>query len=243
LKKFFSLKRTLLWVLVFTSSAVVHAAEGLHQKTAEELVGEGNRLVKEGLYRESARFYKKAYDDYQSTDAIFNLALVYDRYLNLDRKAVIYYRKFLELVPEDPDKERILEWIAAAEQDQSNVTTQKKYSIASKYVLTGTEASPYINEANQALKELKYRYAIDQYKRAIIMSNSAAACYNLALVYDLDLEFYAKAIYYYQKYLVLDPKSEFAEKVTKRIEQAKQALNNLRKAVPSSRLFSLRGPK
>jgi tetratricopeptide (TPR) repeat protein len=75
------------------------------------------------------------------------------------------------------------------------------------------------------------------------MSNSAAACYNLALVYDLDLEFYAKAIYYYQKYLVLDPKSEFAEKVTKRIEQAKQALNNSKRAVPSSRLFSLRGPK
>lgn len=243
MKKFFSLKSILLWALVFTPSVLLHAAEVLHQKTAEELVGKGNRLVQEGLYRESARFYKKAYDDYQNTDAILNLALVYDHYLNLDRKAVIYYQKFLELVPDDPDKERILEWIAAAEQDQGNVTTQEKYSIALKYVLTGTEASPYINEANQALKELKYSYAINQYQRAIIVSNSAAACYNLALVYDLDLRFYAKAIYYYQKYLVLDTKSEFAEKVKKRIEQAKQELNNSGKAVPSSRLFTLRGPK
>jgi tetratricopeptide (TPR) repeat protein len=111
--------------LVFIPSALLHAAEALHQKTAEELVGEGNRLVQEGLYRESARFYKKAYDDYQNTDAVFNLALVYDRYLNLDRKAVIYYRKFLELVPEDPDKERILEWIASAEQDQSNPSPKR----------------------------------------------------------------------------------------------------------------------
>lgn len=226
---------------MFIPFTLLHAAEVVPPKTAEELVSEGNHLVQKGLCQEAVRLYKKAYDDYQNTNAIYNLALVYDHCLNLKRKAVIYYQEFLKLAPEDSGKEKILEWIASIEQDQGE--TKKNNSKAFKYIIADTEASSYINEASQALKELNYGYAINQYQRAIIMSNSAVACYNLALVYDLDLKFYAKAIYYYQKYLVLDPKSEFNEKVTERIEQARRALNESKKALPSSTLFTLRGPK
>ena len=241
-KKVVSFRICLLYGLVFAPLTLLHAAAP-PKKSAEDLVREGNRFVLEGRYKDATAIYKKSYEDYRNPDAAFNLALVYDHCLNLNRKAVLYYNEFLRLMPEYSDKEKVLEWIAAAEQVQTKSEPQKRSSEAVKYILVGSETDSYTNEGNQAVKELKYEMAINKYQRAIVINNSAAACYNMALVYDLDLKFYTRAIYYYQKYLVLDSEAENYEEVAKRIETARQMLKQSTKLAAAVHLFTLRGPQ
>ena len=243
MKKVVLFRICLLCGLVFAPLVLLHAAAPPKKSAEEDLVREGNRFVLEGQYKDATAIYKKAYEDYRNPDAAFNLALVYDHCLNLNRKAVLYYNEFLRLMPEYSDKEKVLEWIAAAEQVQIKSEPQNRSSEAVKYILMGPEADSYTKEGNQAVKDLKYETAINKYQRAIVINNSAAACYNMALVYDLDLKFYARAIYYYQKYLVLDSEVKNSEKVAKRIETARQMFKQSTELSLASHLFTLRGPQ
>ncbi len=243
LKKVFSLRRGLICccVLVFVSLAPLHAAD-VPNKSAEDLIRKGNRLVHGGEFQYAARVYKKASEDYQSTDAVLNLAIVYDHYLNFERKAVIYYREFLRLRPGYFDKERVLKRIALIEEGKTKTGPTERSSMALKYTIEAPESDPYTRAGNIALKELKFELAINKYQRAVVMNNSAVACYNLALVYDFDLKFYTRAIYFYQKYLALDPETKVAGDVAKRIEAAREALKQSMAITPKSHL-PLLGPK
>jgi tetratricopeptide (TPR) repeat protein len=221
--------------------APLHATE-VPNKSAEELIRKGNRLVLGGEFQAATQVYKKAMEDYQSTDAVLNLAIVYDHYLNFERKAVIFYREFLRLRPNNFDKEKILKRIALIEEGKTKTETTERSSMALKYTIEAPKTDPYTREGNLALKSLKFELAINKYQRAIVMNNSAVACYNLALVYDFDLKFYTRAIYFYQKYLALDPENKVAGDVAKRIEAAREALKQSMAIAPKSHL-PLLGPK
>ena len=229
---------------IFLQLTLLHAAEN-PGKSAEEFVREGNSFVKQGRYQEAIRVYKKAYDHHKEPDAAYNLAIVYDRYLNFDRKAVVFYREFLRLMPEYSDSEQVQEWINQALSEQAQVKSDplRHSSEAIKYILEDPQAGPHTKGGNQALEKHEYERAINEYRQAVVINNSSTACYNIALLYDLDLNFYTRAIYYYQKYLAMAPETKIAGVVAKRIKKARQALAKSMEVVPTFQLFPLRGPK
>lgn len=76
------------------------------------------------IYENSGRF-REAAQEYEKTLAIcpddadihYNLAIVYDDHLQDNEKAIIHYRRYLELRPEAEDYNRVIEWMAEAKED------------------------------------------------------------------------------------------------------------------------------
>lgn len=74
---------------------------------------QGNQLFRKGNYRAAAEKYRQALNYLpQDSDLYYNLGLVYDYHLNRAEKALVYYRRYLELNPESEEaffvKERIV---------------------------------------------------------------------------------------------------------------------------------------
>jgi tetratricopeptide (TPR) repeat protein len=71
-----------------------------------------------GRYKEAAQEYERTLmlspDD---ADIHYNLAIVYDDHLQDNEKAILHYRRYLELSPNAPDAGTVEEWMAEAKED------------------------------------------------------------------------------------------------------------------------------
>ena len=68
-------------------------------------------------FGEAVREYKKALEiDFNDADTHYNLAIIYDDYLNDKEKAIKHYQRYLELRPGAEDVEKVNSWIIWAKQ-------------------------------------------------------------------------------------------------------------------------------
>jgi tetratricopeptide (TPR) repeat protein len=73
-----------------------------------------------GVAYAHARFFDKAIDAYEkaisfdptNADAHYNLGLLYENFKLEPEKSIIYYEKYLELVPDAKDRDEVSKWIA-----------------------------------------------------------------------------------------------------------------------------------
>ena len=64
------------------------------------------------LYDEAIEAYEKSLTfDQNNAEAHYNLGLLYDKVKTDPEKAVLHYKKYLELKPDAEDKEEIETWI------------------------------------------------------------------------------------------------------------------------------------
>jgi len=78
-----------------------------------------------GIIYENAGRYKEAAEEYEKTlelapddaDIHYNLAIVYDDHLQDNEKAIIHYRRYLELAPNAPDASMVAAWMDEARDD------------------------------------------------------------------------------------------------------------------------------
>jgi tetratricopeptide (TPR) repeat protein len=71
-----------------------------------------------GKYKEAAEEYEKTLQlDPDDADVHYNLAIVYDDHLQDNEKAILHYRRYLELCPNAKDADAVGEWMYEARQD------------------------------------------------------------------------------------------------------------------------------
>ncbi|MDD5042555.1 MAG: tetratricopeptide repeat protein [Candidatus Omnitrophica bacterium] len=72
----------------------------------------------EGRYKEAASEYEKTLElDPDDADIHYNLAIVYDDHIQDNAKAIMHYRRYLELAPDAKDADIVAEWMAEARGD------------------------------------------------------------------------------------------------------------------------------
>jgi tetratricopeptide (TPR) repeat protein len=67
-----------------------------------------------GEYQNAVENYLAVLEVYDSSDACYNLGLIYDKKLNQKEQAIEYYQQFLVLEPSSPDTDQIRKWIKQA---------------------------------------------------------------------------------------------------------------------------------
>ncbi len=228
--------------LLLTGYGLVEAETTLH-----ELIETGNALVREEKYEAAVRTYKTAWKLYNSSDVVYNLAVVYDHELEFTAKAVYYYEKFLSLEPEAAEAPQIKEWLSLARQRLSPQQGGKTVIQAKLLPLSNKLMDPASDESclkgNEHLAQGEYEAAIGAYRKALLSNKSQAACYNLAVLYDYGLQYKASAIYYYQRFLGIAPDSANAPEVATRLEQVKQELLHDQDPHAESQIYKLRTAK
>jgi tetratricopeptide (TPR) repeat protein len=212
--------------------------------TLEELIISGNSLAREGEYEAAVRAYKQAWRLYNSADAAYNLGVVYDHELGFWAKAIYYYERFLALEPEAAEASQVRRWILSARQRLSPQTGQLQQSKPSPVLtrLMQPAGDEFCRQGNEYLAQEEYEAAIGAYRRAMVVNQSAAACYNLALLYDYGLNYKAKAIYYYQRFLGMAPEAANGPEVVARLEQVKQELLQQQGVLSRAKPYRLRSP-
>jgi tetratricopeptide (TPR) repeat protein len=74
-------------------------------KRAEELFVEGRDAYEDGRYAQALVAFLDSFDIYPADELLYNIAFCYEK-LDQDNKAVEYYERYLESLPEDAEKER-----------------------------------------------------------------------------------------------------------------------------------------
>ena len=89
----------------------------LSEQQEQQLVGlieAGKQAYDRGEFDQSLARFREAYDIYQHPDIIYRIALCHER-LGEDQQAVQFYRQFLTLAPQAPERPRIEKTIAVIE--------------------------------------------------------------------------------------------------------------------------------
>jgi len=72
--------------------------------------------AKEGRFEEAEKEYLRALRiDPNDPAAHYNLAILYDDELDRKRRAVMHYRKYIQLNPTAPDADQVKQWIMQLE--------------------------------------------------------------------------------------------------------------------------------
>ena len=88
------------------------------QKQANSHFNMAVLYVRTGLHKEAEKeFLDILRLDSTAPDVHYNLAILYDRYLNDKRKAVKHYERYLELAPHSADAKRVKIWLMEAEME------------------------------------------------------------------------------------------------------------------------------
>lgn len=75
--------------------------------------------ARDGRFRDAEQSYLKALRiDPADADVHFNLGILYDDHLNNKRRAVMHYRRYLQLRPSGHDSDRVRQWLMAIEMAQ-----------------------------------------------------------------------------------------------------------------------------
>jgi len=88
---------------------------------------------------------------------------------------------------------------------------------------TEPSARELILAGNKLCEEGKYAQAIEKYKLALERYNSPDAAYNLGVTYEIDLHDMEQALYYYNRFLNLEPDTDDARNVRRWIKEIKAA--------------------
>ena len=87
------------------------------------------------------------------------------------------------------------------------------------------EKEPHFLEGKSRYNALDYQGAIESYEKAVeVNPQSGAAHLELGLLYEQNVQDFAAAIYHFQRFQVLRPKSEFEDRVKQQILACKQEL-------------------
>jgi LysM repeat protein len=87
------------------------------------------------------------------------------------------------------------------------------------------EKEPHFVLGKSRINAMDYTGAVEAFQESLEVSpHSAAAHYQLACLYDTKISDPAAAIYHYQEFLRLDPKTEIADLIRRRIDGCKQQL-------------------
>jgi len=87
------------------------------------------------------------------------------------------------------------------------------------------EKEPNFLEGKSRVNALDFKGGIEAYEKALqVNSHSASAHFELGLLYEKNKQDFAAAIYHFDRFLELRPKSDYAEIVTQRIVVCKQEL-------------------
>lgn len=84
------------------------------QQQLVQLIEAGKQAYDRGEFDASLAKFREAYDIYQHPDIIYRIALCHER-LGEDQQAVKFYRQFLSLAPDAPERPRIEKTIAVIE--------------------------------------------------------------------------------------------------------------------------------
>ncbi len=199
--------------------------------TLKKLINDANLLVEQKEYESAVRNYNMAWKLYNSPDAAYNLAVVYDHEMGFKAKAIYYYKKFLTLAPDAPEAPAVQQWLKNAQeviypQLKTDSAIKKKGSSVLDRIMED-EQDKLLRLGKKYLVKGRYEQAIKVYREALIVHKSAPACYNLALIYDYDLKYKNKAIYYYQRFLKMSPESAGIYRVPLRITKlSKESLQD-----------------
>ncbi|MGA3181971.1 MAG: LysM peptidoglycan-binding domain-containing protein [Verrucomicrobiota bacterium] len=97
------------------------------------------------------------------------------------------------------------------------------------------EKDPHFQRGRDLVNSQEFKAAVDEFEKALETNpRSAAAHYELGCLEDNKTEDYAAAIYHYQRYLALAPKSPRAQRVMDRIRGCKLELASTEFALPNS---------
>jgi len=232
------------WCAIIFLLATVWPMPGL-EAAEKDLLLQGNYLAGQGQYEEAARYYKRVLEEDGSAAAAYNLAVIYQHELNFKAKAILYYQRFLESAPHDPEAAQVGQWLRQCQADidpQAAPAENNPQMDTSSPVnmIQADGGSSYIQQANQHLAQGQYEKAILAYRQGMFIDRAPVACYNLAVLYDYGLHYSAQAIYYYQRYLGLSPSGDLAAKAKSRLEKLKQELAIQKNSVGGIKVYRLR---
>jgi LysM repeat protein len=87
------------------------------------------------------------------------------------------------------------------------------------------EKEPHFLQGKSRVNALDFKGGIEAYEQALqVNPHSASAHFELGLLYEKNKQDFAAAIYHFDRFLELRPKSDYAEIVTQRIVVCKQEL-------------------
>ncbi len=196
----------------------------------EELVLQGNRLCERGKYQRAIAIYQRALKEYDSPDAAYNLGVTYEINLRDMKQAIYFYQYFLSLEPNSDDARQVWSWIKEIRTAYPSITPQKAKSLEELPPKLRQKVISDLAQAQDLYRQGKHRDAVKGYREVLQIYDSADACYNLGLIYDKKLNQKHKAIEYYQRFLLLDPRSPDVERVRQWIEQARKILQQKNKS-------------
>ncbi|MBI5788922.1 MAG: tetratricopeptide repeat protein [Candidatus Schekmanbacteria bacterium] len=87
------------------------------------------------------------------------------------------------------------------------------------------EAHRHLEQGNALHKAGKFKEAAQEYKTAWEKAKLLDACYNLALVYDRDLNENEEAVKYYNQYLAADPYNPEVDNIRQMVDSARLEIN------------------
>lgn len=91
---------------------LLRAADGPGAKGEDAEAAKALRLAQRGKYREAEKLYRRALDRTPEDPALhFNLGILYQEGLRSPTKAVVHFRKYLELAPTARDADQVRAWI------------------------------------------------------------------------------------------------------------------------------------
>jgi len=97
------------------------------------------------------------------------------------------------------------------------------------------EKDPHFERGRDLVNSQEFKEAVEEFEEALETNpHSAAAHYELGTLFDYKVQDYAAAIYHYQKYLALEPKSPQAQRVKDRIRGCKLDLASTEFALPNT---------
>ncbi len=216
------------------------ASPSAAQKTLAEvqLLITANKACQAGDFQKAVSLYKKALSEYNSADAAFNLGITYEIDFKNREQASYYYQKFLQLEPDSEDSAHVKQWVKEVRlylkhktnQEKQTATPAKQSAPAAKRYLKDLPqdnikaAQNHLKEGNLAALKGDYKTAIEHYEKVLTFYDSSDTYYNLGMIYAKKLNNNKKALFYYKKFLKLEPNSPQAKEIKRWIKT--QSSNN-----------------
>jgi tetratricopeptide (TPR) repeat protein len=184
-------------------------------QSALTFTDQGKYAAAEAAYRALLRL------DPSDADAHYNLGLLYDEQLRDPEKALTHLRRYLELNPDAEDADAVGAWLVEKElgalREMATVEFEIGEAGAERPAVCPREwlkEDPLFEEGLAYEQQAKYRAAEASYLAALRRNpNDANAHYNLALLYEQQLDNPRQAAAHYRSYLDLRPDADDADVV------------------------------
>jgi len=171
------------------------------------LMSQGIMAYDNGNYEEAIRLFKEASLKYNSASATLNLGIIYDKELHYQSKAKYFYKKFLKLNPQakeaDMLKSRIYILQEGIDTPESHKAAFKENYSTIPIVTLGKQLDKYTIRGNEFFKKGNFLEAIIEYRKAIVLEKSGIGCFNIAVLYYEHLQFKAKALFFFKRYIAI----------------------------------------